>query len=156
MNKANVVIAIVIVAILAAFGGYLAGKSTPTGGAASITAYNALNSAALQNELQLIANPLTGWLASSTTLNATALGPVGASTSTASTSITLTGVSVGDYLEWSVSTTTVNVSWNCSVTAANTAVCYETNLQSPAQTPATTTVNILDLPKSTFVSPSGL
>ena len=150
MNKSLIAL-LVVVGLVVGFGaGFLAFRSSPSVG--SVTPYYAMNNQALTNELNAIAAPETGWLASSTTFGAQALGAVGSTTSTASTTITVAGATVGDYLEWGQTTSTAGVVLNCSVTAANTAMCYEQNLSSTNNLSAvTSTVNVLDLPKASFV-----
>jgi hypothetical protein len=128
-----------------------------SGGSASlgiVPSTKTLDSQDLTNELTAISNPLLGWVATSTVMSNVTVG----STTVASSSFTLTGAAVGDYLEWSESTTTTNAILGCNVTAANTVNCYkQTAVPGSAGVAAvTSTVYVLDLPRTTFVSPTGL
>lgn len=131
--------------------GFLVFHSSATFQGATVTPSNAQDSQALTNELQAIVNPELGWLATSTTMNTLTVG----STTVQSSTFTLTGASVGDYLEWSESVPTTNVNLNCVVSASNTVVCTKTTALpgSAGISAVTSTINVLDLPKSTFVSP---
>lgn len=154
MSTKSIVLAVVVALVVGGFAGYAVAPKNL--GVASIAPYNCLNQQILCNEIQSIANPLTGWNASSSQFNGVILGQIGSTTSTASTTITVTGASVGDYLEYGESTSSVSALLGCVVTAANTAVCYKQNMQAGQATVATSTVFVLDVPKASFVSPSGL
>lgn len=159
MTNKHLVLAIVIGAVVvavSAFGFYTIdlalNQKAQNLGAANVTPYYAMNSQALTNELNAIANPLTGWLATSTTLNALTVG----STTVQSTTLTVTGVTAGDYIEWGLSTSTTNVMISCQSFAANTVNCTEFSAVpgSAGISAATTTLYIVDIPRTTFVSPA--
>lgn len=139
------------------FLGVLAFKSDPQAqnlSAANVTAYNALNNQSLVNELNLIANPLVGWLSGSATMGNLTIG----STTVQSSTITVTGAVPGDYLEWSESTSTTNALLSCTVSAANTIVCTKSTAVpgSAGIAAVTSTVTVTDMPASVWKTVTGL
>ena len=152
-NTLKVIFGVVVALVIGGFVGYFLHPAGGGLGTASITPYNCLNNQILCNELQSIANPLTGWNATSATMGALTVG----STTVQSSTIAVTSTP-GDYLEWGESTSTANVNLNCTVSAANTVVCTKTTAVpgSAGISAVTSTVYVLDLPKATFVSPTGL
>ena len=100
--------------------------------------------------------PLAGILTGSATLNATALGPIATATSSATTSITVTGAAAGDYVMLGSSTSTADVFLTGLVTAANTVSVSARNVNAAAQTTATTTLYAVVMPRASFTAPAAL
>lgn len=160
MNK-NLGIALAVVGlVLVGFGGFYFGKDSGVKFGTVINPSNALNQLRLINDfnsitldLQGLRSPLAGVVTGSATLNtATVATTTGAS---ASTTITLTGALVGDYLVWGESTSTVNAALTCEVTAANLATCYKWSVGGSVSA-VTSTLFVSDLPKASFIAPAAL
>ena len=107
-------------------------------------------------DLQKVRAPLAGALTGSGSWTSGALGPVTVATSTATTSITVTGATAGDYVLLGSSTSTENVRIGGYVSGTNAVTVSAENLLTSNQTPATTTIYAIVLPRASFVAPSAL
>lgn len=144
---------VVLGLILALSAGYLGANLKSNGNfGVGITPYNCLNNQILCNELNAIASSTANIAQGSATLNSTTVN----GTTTVTGTVTVTGAVAGDGCVIGVSTSTANVAGSCLITAANTATYYFAAATSTVTTIATTTVYATNLPRATFVAPTGL
>jgi len=132
-------------------------------GSANVSNQGGLDQQSLINELNLIANPLVA-IYSSSSANYTpplTLGPIGSTTSTASSTLTFTSASggpftVGDLLEVGEATTTASVYFNAQVVNSSTLQISAFNLGLGNDSLTAATLYVKDLPQATFIAPTGL
>jgi hypothetical protein len=134
--------------------------SSPSLGAANVTAANALDQQSLVNELNLIANPLVA-IGSDVSVSIS-FPAISTSTLMVSTTTVVTGGAgqLGDEVLVEPNTPTAGVQFAGEVTVASTTSAtfqiVAFNASGAAVTPTSTTFNVMVLPYSTFKAPVGL